>query len=59
MRSDAIRNNKIRYITCLKVALKEEKEMSLAAEKLEGNMAELTITVPAEEFDKAMIDAYK
>ena len=33
--------------------------MSLAAEKLEGNMAELTITVPAEEFDKAMIDAYK
>ena len=33
--------------------------MSLAAEKLEGNMAELTITVPAEEFDKAMIEAYK
>ena len=33
--------------------------MSLAAEKLDGNMAELTITVPAEEFDKAMIDAYK
>lgn len=33
--------------------------MSLAAEKLDGNMAELTITVPAEEFDKAMIEAYK
>ena len=33
--------------------------MSITFEKLEGNMAELTITVPAEEFDKAMIEAYK
>ncbi|HBE09346.1 MAG TPA: trigger factor, partial [Lachnospiraceae bacterium] len=33
--------------------------MSFTAEKLDGNMATLTITVPAEEFDKAMINAYK
>ena len=33
--------------------------MSLTAEKLDGNMANLTITVPAEDFSKAMIDAYK
>ncbi|MBR1673459.1 MAG: trigger factor [Eubacterium sp.] len=33
--------------------------MSITAEKLDGNMANLTITVPAAEFDKAMIEAYK
>ena len=32
--------------------------MSLAVEKLEGSMADLTITVPAEEFTKALKDAY-
>lgn len=32
--------------------------MSLAVEKLDGSMAKLTITVPAEEFTKAMTVAY-
>ena len=32
--------------------------MSLTYEKLEGNMAELTITVPAEDFKKACVDVY-
>jgi trigger factor len=32
--------------------------MSFTAEKLEHSMAKLTITVPAEEFDKAMVTAY-
>ncbi len=32
--------------------------MSLAVEKLDGNMAKLTIEVPAEELDKAMKTAY-
>ena len=32
--------------------------MSLTYEKLEGNMAELTITVPAEDFKKACVEAY-
>jgi trigger factor len=32
--------------------------MSLSVEKLEGSMAKLTITVPAEEFDKALTSAY-
>ena len=32
--------------------------MSLSVEKLEGSMAKLTIEVPAEEFDKAVKDAY-
>ncbi len=32
--------------------------MSLSVEKLEGNMAKLTIEVPAEAFDKAMKDSY-
>ena len=32
--------------------------MSLAVEKLDGNMAKLTITVPAEEFTKAITSAY-
>ena len=32
--------------------------MSLAVEKLEGSMADLTITVPAEEFTKALKSAY-
>lgn len=32
--------------------------MSLAVEKLEGSMAKLTITVPAEEFTKAITSAY-
>ena len=32
--------------------------MSLAVEKLEGSMAELTITVPAEDFTKALKGAY-
>ena len=32
--------------------------MSLAVEKLEGSMADLTITVPAEEFTKALKGAY-
>lgn len=33
--------------------------MSLSVEKLEGSMAKLTIEVPAEEFTKAIADAYK
>ena len=33
--------------------------MSLSVEKLEGSMAKLTIEVPAEEFDKAVTEAYK
>lgn len=33
--------------------------MSLSVEKLEGSMAKLTIEVPAEEFDKAITEAYK
>lgn len=33
--------------------------MSLSVEKLEGSMAKLTINVPAEEFTKAMTEAYK
>lgn len=33
--------------------------MNLAVEKLEGSMAKLTVTVPAEEFTKAITDAYK
>ena len=32
--------------------------MSLAVENLEHSMAKLTITVPAEEFGKAMTTAY-
>lgn len=32
--------------------------MSFTVEKLEHSMAKLTITVPAEEFDKAMVKAY-
>ena len=32
--------------------------MSLAVEKLDGSMAKLTITVPAEEFTKAVATAY-
>ena len=32
--------------------------MSLAVEKLDGSMAKLTITVPAEEFTKAITSAY-
>ena len=32
--------------------------MSLSVEKLEGNMADLTITIPAEEFEKALKGAY-
>ena len=32
--------------------------MSLSIEKLEGNMADLTITVPAEDFEKALKGAY-
>ena len=32
--------------------------MSLTYEKLEGNMAELTITVPADDFVKACVDVY-
>jgi trigger factor len=39
--------------------LRRKRKMSFTAEKLDGNMATLTITVPAEEFDKAMINAYK
>ena len=33
--------------------------MSLSVEKLEGSMAKLTIEVPAEEFTKAVSEAYK
>ncbi len=33
--------------------------MSLAVKKLDGNMAELTVTVSADEFQKALVDAYK
>ena len=33
--------------------------MSITSEKLEGNMALLTITVPAEDFTKALNNAYK
>lgn len=33
--------------------------MSVQVEKLEHNMAKLTITVPAEDFDKAITQAYK
>ena len=33
--------------------------MSVQVEKLEHNMAKLTITVPAETFDKAITQAYK
>ena len=40
------------------VGHKEEIKMSLTYEKLEGNMAELTITVPAEDFKKACVDVY-
>lgn len=32
--------------------------MSFEVKKLDGNMAELTITVPAADFDKALVDAY-
>ncbi len=32
--------------------------MSATFEKLEGNMADITITVPAEDFKKALVDAY-
>jgi len=32
--------------------------MSLSYEKLEGNMAELTITVPAEDFKQALVEVY-
>ena len=32
--------------------------MSFTAEKLEGNMAKITITRPAEEFEKAIVSAY-
>ena len=46
-------------IMCRKITHQEERKMSLTAEKLDGNMANLTITVPAEDFSKAMIDAYK
>ena len=37
---------------------KEEEQMSLSVEKLEGSMAKLTIEVPAEEFVKATTTAY-
>ena len=33
--------------------------MSVQVEKLEHNMAKLTITVPAETFNKAITQAYK
>ena len=33
--------------------------MSLSVEKLEHSMAKLTIEVPAEEFEKALTEAYK
>ncbi len=33
--------------------------MSLQVEKLENNTAKLTIEVPAEEFDKAIMKAYQ
>ena len=33
--------------------------MSVQVEKLENNMAKLTITVPAETFNKAITQAYK
>ena len=33
--------------------------MSLSVEKLEGSLAKLTIEVPAEEFNKAISEAYK
>lgn len=33
--------------------------MSFTVEKLEHSMAKLTITVPAEDFNKALVDAYK
>lgn len=40
--------------------LKEEKEkMSLQVEKLEGNMAKLTIEAPAEDFEQAIEKAYQ
>ena len=38
--------------------LRRKKQMSLAVEKLDGSMAKLTITVPAEEFTKAITSAY-
>ena len=37
---------------------KEERQMSLSVEKLDGSMAKLTITVPAEEFTKAITEVY-
>lgn len=40
--------------------MKEETvEMSLQVEKLENNMAKLTIEVPAEELEKAIEGAYR
>jgi trigger factor len=38
---------------------KEIQEMSVTVEKLENNMAKLTISVPAEELDKAIEKAYQ
>ena len=32
--------------------------MSATFEKLEGNMADITITVPAEDFKKACVEVY-
>jgi trigger factor len=37
---------------------RKRNKMSLSVEKLEGSMAKLTITVPAEEFSKALTSAY-
>jgi len=42
----------------LKSAHSRRKKMSLQVEKLEKNMAKLTIEVPAEEFDAAIKNAY-
>ncbi len=33
--------------------------MNLTVENLEGNMAKITVTVPAEQFEKAMTESYK
>lgn len=37
---------------------KEENKMSITFEKLDGNMAEITITIDADKFKKACVEAY-
>ena len=51
----------IAYQMCLLKAFMKQGEtlMSVEVQKLEKNMAKLTVTVDAKEFDKAIADSFK